>query len=471
MKKLRIFLANIGLFRAGFPLVTPPMGLLCLAGYLRTKFDLDIRIVNQRAERYSNEELLRRIIEFQPDVVGFETLTPNAHLLPPLTAGVRTALPKSLILLGGPHITAFGIQALEDSAADAAVAGEGELSFEQILNAFLGGADFSAVPGLMWRDREGQLITNPGEAPVVDDLDSLPFPAYDLIDVRSYWRRQSMPPIPRRKYISLFSSRGCPYRCSWCHRIFGRRFRAHSAERIVDEIEQYVRTYGVDDIEFLDDIFNQDRKRLTRFCELVAQRNLRIKIAFPNAIRADVLTEGDVEALRGAGTYYSAFALESGSPRIQEHTGKRLNIPRFLQGVEMAVKRGIFANGFVMLGFPTETEEEMKQTIDVTCGSSLHTVSFFTVTPFPNTPLYDFVMKTHPEKLAGISYADAEYTLIPANFSEVPDSVFFYYRRKANRQFFLNPRRIYRILRDFPQPHLLPYYLPTFINRITKGLL
>ena len=75
MKKLRIFLANIGLFRATYPMVSPPMGLLYLAGYLRTKFDLDIRIVNQRAERYSNEELLRRIIEFQPDVVGFETLT------------------------------------------------------------------------------------------------------------------------------------------------------------------------------------------------------------------------------------------------------------------------------------------------------------------------------------------------------------------------------------------------------------
>ena len=161
MKNLRIFLANIGIYRSMFPPVTPPMGLMYLAGYLRTKFNLDIRIVNQRAERLSNDDLMRRIVEFQPDVVGFEVLTPNSHNLPPLTAGVRTAFPKSLILLGGPHVSAFGIKALESSSADAAVAGEGELSFEQILRAYLDGSDFSTIPGLMWRDGEGQLITNP----------------------------------------------------------------------------------------------------------------------------------------------------------------------------------------------------------------------------------------------------------------------------------------------------------------------
>ena len=374
--------------------------------------------------------------------------------------------------MGGPHITAFGIQALEDSAADAAVAGEGELSFEQILNAFLGGADFSAVPGLMWRDREGQLITNPGEAPVVEDLDSLPFPAYDLIDVRSYWRRQSMPPIPRASTYRYSAAGDVPTVAVGAIGSSAGGFGAHSAERIVDEIEHYVRSYGVDDIEFLDDIFNQDRKRLTRFCELVAQRNLRIKIAFPNAIAPIFSPKATSRRCGRRGPIIRPSPWNPDRRGSQEHTGKRLNIPRFLQGVEMAVKRGIFANGFVMLGFPTETEEEIKQTIDVACGSALHTSSFFTVTPFPNTPLYDFVLKTHPEKLARVSYAGTDYSLIQVNLSEVPDSVLFYYQRKANRRFYMSPRRrSCRILRDYPQPHLLPYYLPIYVSHITKGLL
>ena len=470
VKRLRLFLANVGQRQAMYPLATPPMGILCLAAYLRTRFDLDIQLVNQRAEDWSNDELARRAIDFRPDIVGFGTLTPWAHALGPLTRAIRQGLPDALILLGGPHISAFGAKAMEDTAADAAVLGEGELSLEQIVRARLDGGDFSTIPGLIWRQPDGAIITNPGTGPLIEDLDSLPFPAYDLIDVRKYWRLQSMPPIPRRKYISLVSSRGCPYQCCWCHRIFGKRFRAHSAERMAEEIAYYVRTFGIDDVEFLDDVFNLDHARVIEFSELCRRRNIEIKIAFPNAVRGDILTQEDVDALADAGTYFCSFALETGSPRLQELTEKRLNIPRFLEGIEMAVKRGIFANGFNMLGFPTETEAEMQQTIDVARHSKLHTASFFTVTPFPNTPLYDYVLENCPEKIADLSYDRTDFSRIPVNLSDVPDEILFYYERKANRQFFMDPIRLARILRDFPQPHLLPLYIPIFMNRVTKGL-
>jgi radical SAM superfamily enzyme YgiQ (UPF0313 family) len=306
--------------------------------------------------------------------------------------------------------------------------------------------------------------------PPMDDLDSLPFPAYDLIDLPKYWRLQSMAPLPWRRYAALVSSRGCPYHCSWCHQIFGKKFRMHSPERIVDEIEHLQRLYGVENFEFLDDIFNLNGPRVMAFCDLLHRRNLRIKIAFPNGVRTDILTQEQVDALADAGTYFSSFALESGSPRIQKLMGKNLNIPRFVQGVEMAVKRGIFANGFAMLGFPTESEAEMRQTIDVASHSMLHTASFFTATPYPNTHLYDHVAKTHPQQLAKLTYKDTDYSQIAVNLSDVPDDVLFACQRKANWQFFGNPKRIYRILRDYPQPHLLPRYIPIYLARLTKGL-
>jgi len=469
MKKLRMFLANIGRRRTLYPLVSPPMGIMYLAAYLRKQFDMDIKLVNQRECNCTNEELARQAIDFESDIVGFGSLTPSGHGFAPLTQMVRAGLPDALILLGGPHISSFGVKAIEDTAANAAVSGEGELTFEQIIRAHFDGGDFGDIPALIWRNADGKIVTNPGTTPHITDLDTLPFPAYDLIDLPKYWQLQSMPPLPRRRYVSLVSSRGCPYHCSWCHRIFGKKFRIHSPERIVDEIEYFQRIYGVDDFEFLDDIFNQNRSRLMAFCDLLHRRNLRIKIAFPNAVRGDILTQEDVDALADAGTYFSSFALESGSPRIQKLMGKNLNIPRFVQGVEMAVKRGIFANGFNMLGFPTETEEEMQETIDVAYNSMLHTASFFTATPFPNTTLYDFVMKTHAEQLANLSYKETDFSLIPVNLSAVPDEVLFAYQRKANRQFFLNFKRIYRILRDYPQPHLLPLYIPIYLNRATKG--
>ncbi len=470
MRKLRLFLVNMGRRTANYFLTTPPMGILYLAGYLRTKLDVDVQLVNQRVDNDTIDELAARIIAAGPDVVGFGSITTGAFMLGDLTRKVREGLPDALIVLGGPHPSAFRDEAMHDTAADAAVPGEGELGFEQLLRAWFDGGDLADVPGLIWRSPDGEIVTNPGRTPMIEDLDTLPFPAYDLIDVPPYWRLQSLAPIGRRRYISLVSSRGCPYQCMWCHDVFGKEHRAHSPERIVDEIAFYQKQYGVNEVEFLDDVFNLSRKRVIEFCELAQRRGLTFKIAFPNAVRTDLLTQEVVEALVDTGWYYSAFALETASPRLQEFTGKRLNIDKFVEGVEMSVDRGIFSNGLAMLGFPTETEEELKLTIDTMVDSKLHIGSFFTVTPFPKTRLYDLVKENTPSKVEGLTYAGSDYANIRVNCSEMPDEVLFAHQRNANLRFFLKPSRMMRILRDFPQRRYLPTYLPSFLMRATKGL-
>ncbi len=471
MKRLRLYLANVGLRTMAFPLVTPPIGLMSLAAYLRQKFDVEIMLVNQRLDNCTPETLVRRAADFGADIVGLSSLTTSAHRLPALTQAMREALPNALIALGGPYASSSGAEALEATGADVAVAGEGELAFERVVQAWLDGGDFSAVPGLLWRAKDGTITCNPGVLPFIEDLDSLPMPAYDLIDLPAYWRRQSIAPIVRRKYVSIVSSRGCPYRCLWCHNIFGKGIRMHSPERIVDEIEHLKRTYGVEDVEFLDDNFNFNPDRVIRFAELLQQRNIKVKLAFPTAVRGDIITQEVIDALCDAGMYFCGFSLESGSKRIQEYTCKRLNIPRFLQGVEMATAKRVYVQGFCMMGFPTETEEDLKETIDVACSSRFHTVSFFTVTPFPGTALYDMVKSVRPEKLARIRYNDMDFSGMRVNLTDLPDEVLYAYQRKALRQFFMNPGRIARIVRDYPQPWLLPYYLPILWQRATKGIL
>ncbi len=470
MKKTRLFLVNVGMRSTLYPLVSPPMGPLYLAAWLREKFPLEIKIVNERLENQSFGEIGRMAAAFESDIVGLSVMTPFAHGLPDIIAAVRESRPQAKIILGGPHVSAFGVSVLETNSADAAVAGEGERSMEMLLEAYLGDGDFSRIPGLMWRNAEGQVMVNPGRTPIVEDVDSIPFPAYDLIDITRYWHHQSMPPIPRRKYISLVSSRGCPYGCWWCHNIFGRGFRAHSPERIVEEICHYRKTWGIDDVEFLDDCFNMNKKRVFDFSDLLLKKNGPIKIAFPNALRADLLDEETVGAIADAGTYFSSFALESASGRIQEMTQKRLNIEKFLEAVRLAVKRRIFANGFAMLGFPGETEEEMEQTIRTASDSALHTASFFTVTPFPGTPLFEYVKEHLADRIGHINYSNMDFCQMCVNLSDVSDETLYYYQRKATRDFFLRPGRLYRILRDFPQPHLLPLYVPILMNRAFKGL-
>ncbi|HPN56580.1 MAG TPA: radical SAM protein, partial [Candidatus Omnitrophota bacterium] len=296
------------------------------------------------------------------------------------------------------------------------------------------------------------------------------FPAYDLIDLPAYWKYPSFSSIIKKRYASLFSSRGCPYNCVYCHRIFGQKFRFHSAGRIIEEIEYLQKFYNVNDIEFLDDIFNLNHTRIFEFCDLLKKKGMRLKLSFPNGVRTDILTEHELRALRDAGLYFCSFALESGSPRIQKLIGRNLDIEKFLENVELAVSRGIFCNGYSMLGFPTETEAEMKQTIDVVCRSRLHTASFFTVTPFPNTEVYRHVMRATPEKLSDIRYDDMEYATIRCNISTVPDDVLFACQRQAHSRFYLDPHRVCRILKDYPAPGTLPFMVPLLWIRLTKGL-
>src|SRR6056297_366512 len=206
MKHFRLFLANIGKRQAEFPLVTPPMGIMYLAAYIRSRFDVSIRLVNQKIENCSNDQLIRMAVDFRADIVGLSATTPTAHNLPFLTKHIRKMLPDALILIGGAHVSAFGAASLNDNLADAAVSGEGEIALEKIVRAHFEGDSLADVPGLHRRTANGEIVTNPGRIPFVKNIDELPPPAYDLIDLPAYWKRQSMPPVPRRKYASLFSS-------------------------------------------------------------------------------------------------------------------------------------------------------------------------------------------------------------------------------------------------------------------------
>jgi radical SAM superfamily enzyme YgiQ (UPF0313 family) len=446
------------------------MGILYLAAYLRSRLDLDLLLMDQRVENASVESVVRRAADFGAEVVGLSVTTPYASMLGPLTQGLRAALPEAFIVVGGAHVSSFEEGALAGNVANAAVSGEGEGALEQVIQARQAGADLTSIPGLLWRDTAGAIIQNPGSTPIIEEIDGLPFPAYDLLDVTKYWTLPPTAHLPLRKYLSLFSSRGCPCRCIYCHRVFGKRFRAHSPERVVAEIEHYTKMFGVTEFEVEDDIFNFDPQRVLAICDLIARRNLKLRFCFPNGLRTDVLTEEVLDALVGAGLYHSGFALETGSPRMQAFIGKHLDIDKFLRGVRWATDRGVYAHGFMMLGFPTETEEDMQATLDVACSSRLHGAGFFSVIPYPDTELYAYVAKHAPDKLKDLDYDGMEFVGSRINLSEVADEVLFRYKRAGFRRFYLNPARLARIVRDYPNPWFLPYYLPMYLNRVTKGL-
>jgi radical SAM superfamily enzyme YgiQ (UPF0313 family) len=461
-------LVNIGYRRPLHPLVTPPLGLMYIAAYLREKHSISIELCNQKLSRYSDKKLVQKIFVYKPHIIGLSAMTHSADSLLWITNQLHHILPDTWIIIGGPHASAIGKKLLSQCQAHAIVVGEGEIIFEKIVAAYPNLNDLEHIHGLITHQSKNVSLDHNHHCYLIKDLDSLPFPAYDLIPIKKYWKEQSMPPIPRRKYITLMSSRGCPFRCSYCHQIFGKQFRQHSPLRVVDEIAYYQRKFNIHDFEFVDDIFNLNKTFVFDFCDELHRRNLHIKLAFPNGLRGDLLSTDMICALADAGMYFCAFAIESGSPRIQQQMRKQLNIQRCIDSIRIAQNKGIYCHGFGMMGFPGETADEMQMTIDIMANSKLHTASFFTVTPLPGTDLFDQINQQSPGLLDTIKYK--EFSDVSINLSAVDHQRFMQFKRNALKQVMMNTDRIKRIVLDFPQLHLLPLYFPEFLRRISQGL-
>ena len=179
MSRLRVFLVNLGRRTVNMPQATPPMGILCLAAYLRHKLDVDLLLMDQRVENASAESVVRRAADFGADVVGLSVMTPYASKLGLLTQGLRAALPEAFIVLGGPHVSAFEAEALAGTVADAAVPFEGECALEQVVRARQEGAGLTGIPDLLWRSGGPAITRNSGSIHFIVNIDALPFPAYD----------------------------------------------------------------------------------------------------------------------------------------------------------------------------------------------------------------------------------------------------------------------------------------------------
>ncbi|MFW5989722.1 MAG: B12-binding domain-containing radical SAM protein, partial [Desulfosudaceae bacterium] len=244
---------------------------------------------------------------------------------------------------------------------------------------------------------KGALVRG-GREEFIRDLDSLPRPDYTLIDLNRYtdhgYTMNGV--LAEKKHVHIISSRGCPYGCLYCHDIFGKKFRPRSPESFVGEIKWLYYQHGVREFHIVDDIFNLDKKRLREILNRIISSDLKIKIAFPNGIRGDLLDETDIRLLRQAGCYMITFAIETASRRLQKVIKKNLEIDKAMANIELASRAGIITRSFFMLGFPGETVAEIKSTISLAVNSPLDLVFFFSVVPFKNTGLERLAAREYP---------------------------------------------------------------------------
>jgi radical SAM superfamily enzyme YgiQ (UPF0313 family) len=426
------------------------MGILTLAAYYRSKGPYEVGIFDGRAHISTTDELVEAAREFRPDVVGISLFSMERVEGHETAWAIKKALPGVTIIAGGPYPTTQYREMLANPAVDFTVVGEGELSGLELLEALQNGQLPESISGVSWRQNGSPNC--PEIRAFIENLDDLPHPAWDLLDLEFYFYNPHKP-APMNLYqknvrsAPVFTSRGCPYRCVYCHNLFGKKLRRHSTQYILDEIVYLKEQKGVEEIEVTDDIFNLDPEWTREFARSIIDRNLGLNFSFPNGLRADRMTPEIIDLMVKMGTYRIVYAVESGSPRVQKDIRKNVDLVKARQNIEYTAKKGISVGSFFILGFLDETEEEMRQTIDFACSAKLSTASFFILTPFPGTEVYQQALA----KNLAVDQADyTHYYALAANISKVPDKKLIRLRLWAYLRFYGNPIRLLRMVRTTP---------------------
>jgi anaerobic magnesium-protoporphyrin IX monomethyl ester cyclase len=463
---------RIMLVKVGHPVsrqkFAPPLGILSLAAYIREGFpEVEFRVHDMLPEGLTIPQIADRVDEFSPDILGISAMTFEHEELHGLAKEVKSRHPDMPVIAGGAHATTAPERVILDKNIDLVVRGEGEVTFAELLPRLLEGELKPDIPGVGFL-RNGQPYLAPLR-PYIDNLDELPLPAWDLVDLNTYWN------IPRfgtayvyKRYMSVSASRGCPYHCTYCHRVFGKSFRAQSPERVISELKKLYTDYGIREIHFIDDCFNCSRKRAGRICEMINEEGLEIAINFPNGLRGDILDEDLLDKLRAAGTYRITYAVESGTERMQKFMKKNLNLERVKNIIALTDKKNIMVDGFFMVGFPGETREEIQATLDYALESRLHSLNIFFVTPFEGTELYEQAKDMGLE--ANIPTDSYTYYYPYSDLSELPSEDLKRMVQGTFIRFYLNPWRLYRTFRLFPNKLQLPYLLWLFIKYTFKWI-
>lgn len=421
------------------PTVVPSLGLGYLGAVL-TQAGHDVAVVDGMRDRLDERRFAARIEREHYDVIGFQSFSCDLPQVRALAGIARQRFPKASLLLGGPHASADPEHALGYlPEIDYAFRGEAERGLMELVDALSSGRPVDGVENLVRREDDRVVASATRFA---EDLDAIPFPAWDLMPPASY------PPAPHGVVANGFPvapflvTRGCPYLCAFCDAVStaGRRLRVRSMANVLAEIDVLVGRHGVRELHLEDDNFTTSRKVVRAFCEALLSRAEPITWCCPNGMRLDTVDEELLALMRRAGLVAFAVGIESGSPRVLEAMQKELDLRMVEEKLAIARRLGIRTTGFFIVGYPDETEDDVRATIRLALDLDLDHAQFSNFLPLPGTRAAAGIEDERPswERFlttgGGARRSDA---------LDVPG-----WQRRAFLRFYLRPRAILAMLRQ-----------------------
>lgn len=339
----------------------PPIGLLYIASYLKSKGDHEIQVIDGFSGRINDEQFLSQIVSDKPDVIGLSCTSYTFLKSVELLEKIKQELPNTIIVLGGIHVTFYATAVVKGyKFVDFVVKGEGEVVFSELVENLHDREKLRNISGLTFIDNDG-VIDNKAE--VIADIDSLPFPDRSLledIDYGHYWFGFK---LNWGKFTTILTSRSCPYKCIFCccSTVFGRKWRARSVDNILDELEEiYSQGYG--SCIFVDDNFTLIPDRVVELCRGIVKRKIKMDLHCEG--RIDKTSLGLLREMRKAGFSTIYFGMESGQQKVLDYYKKGITIEQIKAAVKNAKKAGMNAIGSFIIGAPIETRDDLMKTIE-----------------------------------------------------------------------------------------------------------
>ena len=369
-----------------FGAVSEPLGIAYLAGSLQTE-GIEVAIIDAPAQNFSTDDICQEIKKNRYTLIGISLLTPSFGVVKKLCSRIKETLPDLVIIIGGPHCTALPERTLiEIPAVDLVCFGEGEQTILEVAKNKQS-LDMAGIKGLCYRDASGNIIKN-NPRPFVKNLDDIPMPSRHLLPMDKYHMTASR--VASNSYCpTIIVARGCPFGCTYCSHTFGRKIRYHSVERILNEIEFLIAEYNINQLNIEADTLTANKKFITDLCSAFIKTGIADKIKWTCESRVDTVTEELLQLMKQAGCWQISYGVETGSQRLLNLINKSVTLEAVEKTISLTHKAGISVRGFFMLGLPTETSEESKETIAFAIKLNPRWAQFTITIPYPGTPMFE----------------------------------------------------------------------------------
>jgi len=423
----------------------PPIGLASIAAVLEKEGYL-VNILDANALKLQPKDIVPLV---SADVIGLTAVTPTINMTIATAHHLKRAYPDLPIILGGVHATLLPKETLVTAPEiDILIRGEGEETIIELLRALEYKLPLSEIQGISYR-KDGEVVNNTARIKNID-LDSLPFLAYHLLP---WFKYRPHPPHGRvLPFGAIITSRGCPYRCTYCSKpIFGNKFRGQSPERVVEEIAYFVKRFDIAEFAFYDDVFTINRRRAYAIADEIIKKGLNIQWTCES--RVNLVDKQLLQLIKQAGCYSIAYGIESGSQEILDTLNKDITLGQIEETVRLSRDVGLQTVGYFMIGSPGESPETIRQTIQFAKKLKLDFAQFAVTTPFPGTKLYDLYLddnRSNDVPWESFVYVGSSRDVAPVfESSQLSRNDIQYWVRRAYRAFYLRQsylwQRIQRI--------------------------